>query len=742
MSDDIYYAGSGADFDPELAAAALEASDPIVRVTARDRFQDVEPGISVREAMDRRNFEFFRPGEATPRRKNTMVQTCDGVYYNNPIVYFALNMMSEIVTQGIAIHHSSPAKQKRYRHWWRKVGAKRISERFVNLLFRHGWTIVKRNFAKLNLGDRRDLELGVAAVTGFDTDIDYERSVRVAPYHIPMQYTFLNPQMVDILAPELAIFTGRPHYGLRIPDNIIKAIKNPKTEEERGIVGMLPDYVMQAANSGLKVIPLDPDKISTHFYKKDDWQAYPNPLILAILKDITLYEKMKDADRAALDGSISRLRLWKLGNLENKIQPGPGAFKRLRDQLLANVGGGTMDIIWDAAIECWESSTEVHKFLGSEKYEPVLHSIYAGLGIPQTITSQSHGGKATTSLSLKTLMERLEYARTMLDDFWARELYILQQAFGDRKPAEVRYDFMSFSDEASEHQIWMNLFDRNLITRETVHEKLGLIHDIEERRLKGEYREADNGSMPAKIGPFTEAQPHPDQLAKVAMQQGTIAPSEAGVKTKPKKRGDKSLLDHQAAQQQQNLDFKKAKARRKAKAKPTNIVNNDEGEPPPTDVKNIGKVAVKGQPGQGRPRNSKDSQPRKPRVEKLAAQIQAIARENQRAIADKITPLYLSSLDKKNVRSLTTAQAKDLEDIKFATLCATPPGQPVVLDSAVLSFPAPLPDTASTILHELIADGYTSRGVNPTVDDVRDLQITAYLLLNSEPADAQDDPDN
>ena len=71
----------------------------------------------------------------------------------------------------------------------------------------------------------------------------------------------------------------------------------------------------------------------------------------------------------------------------------------------------------------FKSDTYSNKFLGSEKYQPVLTSIYAGLGIPPTLTgASSSGGYTNNYVSLKTLIERLEYGRDVLKQFWRHEI--------------------------------------------------------------------------------------------------------------------------------------------------------------------------------------------------------------------------------------------------------------------------------------------------------------------------------
>ena len=96
-----------------------------------------------------------------------------------------------------------------------------------------------------------------------------------------------------------------------------------------------------------------------------------NPLVYAILDDIVMLEKMRLADMSALDGAISNIRLWTLGNLDHKILPNKTAINKLRNILASNTGGGTMELVWGPELSYTESNSRVYKFLGSEKYTSV-----------------------------------------------------------------------------------------------------------------------------------------------------------------------------------------------------------------------------------------------------------------------------------------------------------------------------------------------------------------------------------
>lgn len=755
---------------------------------SRTRFDNIEPGISVREGMDRRNYEFFRPGEHIPRTKNGIILSANNIYRFNGVVHFVIDMMADFVTQGMQIYHPARAKQRRYRHWWKKVQGHLVSERLVNLLFRHGVAIPKRTYAVMDPEDVRDLERGVASRRsrkGADNEVDFQPSIDPGRNRIPGKYHFLNPVLVEAMGGALAAFAGTRTYGLKIPSEVVRAIKNPRDDHQRQLIGALPGYITSAVESNRDLIPLDREKVSILFYKKDDWDDWADPITLCVMKDIILYDKMKEADRAALDGSISRKTLWTLGLPEHKIQPGPASFRKLREQLLASSGGASQDLIWDATLKFQETNTNVHQFLGSTKYEPVLQAIFAGLGIPQSLAGGqgAQGGLTNNALSLKTLIERLTYARNVLVDFWEREFHQIQRAFGDRQPALLKFDLLTLSDEANVKQMWMNLWDRDLVSSETIMEQLGLLPEIETRRIKAEYQLREAGELPYKTGPFTEAAPHPEGLAKAAMQQGTIAPTEAGVKKKPKGRGDKSLLDHQAEQQDKTLDLQKQQMeadqelalkqqkidqKQGADLHQQKLAQNDDLHQQRVSQKDAEHKAMlpvkkqamrrqlqekpraKGQPGQGRPPGSKDAGPRKaktvsPRVAKASLLgLQVFAREAQKVIAEVAHPAYLASLGKKNLRQLSVAEADHLESLKFAILGSLEPGSlptPEHVTALLGHPPAPLPAFADELA--LLRDQvYGSRGRSPSSDEVRELQASAYASVHATTTPTDDDGDD
>ena len=112
----------------------------------------------------------------------------------------------------------------------------------------------------------------------------------------------------------------------------IRQLQNSQESVERSLVAELPDEILDAALGNKRVL-LPPDKTFVYHYKKDDWQEWADPMTFSCFNDLILYDRLKLADKAALDGAISKIRVWKLGSLEHKLAPTPTASSTLQEIL-------------------------------------------------------------------------------------------------------------------------------------------------------------------------------------------------------------------------------------------------------------------------------------------------------------------------------------------------------------------------------------------------------------------------
>jgi hypothetical protein len=601
--------------------------------TSRFRnFMNLDGMTSGRPGLTRSDYDYFRPDEAVPTEIKAIFAMADQIYNRVGLVKNVIDLMGDFASQGIRLVHPNKRIERFYRNWFEKVKGEERSERFLNNLYRVGNVVVNRQTAKISVKVADNLYKSVASP---DLVINTDE-IKVEKREIPWKYTFIDPRVVDVVGSSLSSFVGNKTYTITIPATLRKIINAPKNDAEKAIVDQLPPAIIEAAKSKKSYL-LDTEKTLVFHYKKDDWKTWAFPMIYSIMDDIAIVEKLKLADLAALDGAISNIRIFKLGSLEHKIAPTQAAASKLSSILQGNVGGGTMDLVWGPDIELIESKTAVHQFLGEGKYTPHLNSIYAGLGIPPTLTG-TYGAAGTTNnfISLKTLTQRLQYGRKVLMAFWKQEIAMVQKAMGFRFPAKIEFDRMDLSNEDAEKALLIQLADRNIVSDELLQRVFGFDPDMEKTRLNRENKQRDSERMVPKAGPYFSPQLE-DNLKKIALQTGIVAPSQVGLNLDRKKANEKSALEMKT---------------------PTG--SSPSGGDQPISTK------TPGQPQQGRPKNSKDTEKRKTKTfsPQTGASLQLWAIEAQDKISELLNPHLLEFYGKKNMRSLSNAEYDEAEATK------------------------------------------------------------------------------
>ena len=592
----------------EQHSDSIDAYEGISKAYHRD-FLDIETNRSVRTGFRSSDYYAFRPDEQVPRKQKKVIKMCMDAYDKVGILRNVIDLMGDFGSQGINIVHENKSVEKFFQQWFRKVDGKERSERFLNNLYRTGQVFVYKSHANITPQIRKYLK-------SLASDIRLEVP-KIQDAVIPWRYNLLNPLSVDMKDGKMNLFLGRKNKYELTAHSFFDNFKDVSIPAK--VLETLPPDVKRAIKNGQREVPLDSDKLSVFYYKKDDWQQWAHPLAYAILDDIIMLEKMRLADLSALDGAISNIRLWTLGSLDHKILPNKAAINKLRNILASNVGGGTMELVWGPELTYTESNSQVYKFLGSEKYQSVLNSIYAGLGVPPTLTGMANNGGGFTNnfISLKTLVERLQYGRDQLTKFWQKEVEYVRKAMGFRKAPHIVFDQMSLSDESAEKNLLIQLADRDIISHETILERFKEVPTVEKMRLKREQKERNNDAYPDKASPYHNAN-HKKDMEKMEKQ------GEINKKTQEDK-------------------------------------DSESPKDPPNDNDN------------GRPPFKQDEGPRKKRVETPRsvpglADMVVWSNDTFENISSTLNKAFLGINDKSNLRQLTKSQVCDLERLKLDVL--------------------------------------------------------------------------
>ena len=682
MSDSLYKTWDS-DSQKEQAYAAtadnVEAYDGVQKAVAygrRTSYIDIEPNRSVRTGFLREDYDSFRPGEAVSSYQKRIMKMCMQAYDKVGIVRNVIDLMSDFAAQGLTIVHPNKNVEKFYRKWFLQVNGTDRSERFLNYLYRCGNVVVKRRNAKLNPQKEKELR----RTAGQDIVI---KNIKVDKRVVPWTYDFLNPLAVDIEDYGGQV-VGKPEFVLNMSKMSYESLVKSSTKNQT-VFKTLPNDLQKRLHNGDRKVPLSPDDVGFYYYKKDDWLLWANPMIYAILDDIIMLEKMKLADLAALDGAISNVRLWTVCDLEHKIIPTKAAINKLRDILASNVGGGTMDLVWGPELNFTESNSQVYKFLGSEKYQPVLTSIYAGLGIPPTLTgASSSGGYTNNYVSLKTLIERLEYGRDVLKQFWRHEIELVRKAMGFRYPAEIHFDSIVLSDEAAEKNLLIQLADRDIISHETLLERFKEMPNMEKIRVRREEKDRRDDILPDKASPYHNPQ-HREDIAKIALTKDMLADEyldDMGLPVSNDETPESQPAENVPKQQDDN-----------------NEPINPEGRPP------FSRDTTKRKQKRVLPKSGSPT----------ASVLWAVQAQDQ--IADILSPIALSHFNKKNMRSLSKAEMSQVDYLK---LC-------------ILTGMKPYMDISSDMIKELLDSGSqpSQAFTNMVQDEVESFRTSNNRVPNS-----------
>lgn len=623
------------------------------RTTAVNNYTNLRPGIGVRDGFDRKDYDYLRPGEEIPTsERGVQIASMDAYEHVGPVKN-TIDLMTDLVVQGIDIEHPVKSKEKFLKDWWHNyVNGPERSERICNLVYRAGTAIVKRQLAKI-----------VPPIQGKTSPTEA---------FIPWRYTVLNPLSVEVLNDDVMDFvdSNDKQYAISLTSSLLgkfqQFLRDPRSYP---FLNKIPKDLLlgikKAISANKPYIPLSNDEIIVVNFKKDDWKTWGTPICKSILKDLNVLNKLKLADLAALDGAVAHIRLWKLGSLEHNISPKRDAFQKFASILMSATSGGVADILWGPAIALEETSTDLYRFLDEKKYIATMKNIYQGLGLPTVLTNYSSGGGFSNSLvEIRVMIQRLRYMRQLLINMWTPELKMVQKAMNFSKPGYLVFDNQFIDDEATMLNILLHASERNLISRELFQKRIQAVPEIEDSRLRNEERRREKGNLPPQADPYHD--PSADskfaqQLLETMVNNGTVEPAD--------------ILENMLDVDISALTVKKQKQ------------GNTDNKNGNGDNKNL----PKGDSGQGRPPGSKDKEKRKTKKvspagastnqERLVSTL--VWAENATHIINEfLTPRYLKLKQKTTARQLTAEEFEQLEDLKFAVLSSLKPGC-VVDDAAV-----------------------------------------------------------
>jgi hypothetical protein len=409
------------------------------------------------------------------------VKVCLDVYKTVGVCKNIIDLMSDFASEGVRFVHHNENQQKFWTKWGEHIRLFDRCERYMNNLLKAGFVTIRRVNQKASI---------------FPPYVESKVSKT-----IPSDYIFLNPLQVEIYGNE----QEGGHVALfRIPTaNSLTTV----SEIDKRLLKKLSPAIAQARKDGKNYIVLDPNETWIDFWKKDDYEVYADPFHFAAVPDIAFYEKTRAMDVAAMEGIINSIIIWKLGTQLNNgkvLWPDKAAFDKLNNLLEQARGGGTADVIWGPFIETEAIYPPIDKILGSEKYDFIKNEILSDFGIPQIlITGQGQGSYSNQFLAVKSLIEKLEYLRERFSQWINNEITIVAEKMGWKELPLIDFEYMNLRDETNLQRLVIQLFDRNIVSKETTLEFFTNSWAVEKMRISREKEEEVKDENLTAVNPYT-----------------------------------------------------------------------------------------------------------------------------------------------------------------------------------------------------------------------------------------------
>jgi len=553
----------------------------------------------------------------------------NNIYDNDGQVASIIDLMADFATEGIKFVHHDDTVQKFYDSWSQKVNLKSRFRNAIIQLLVSGNVFFYRVFAKLSTEEERAMKtftIGRTVGKKFaitdnegnetlvDPKIEFDSGIRFvmeaglnkkefqedaikeqikqfviakiadkgakiidteikpgAENVVPWQYVMLSPLQI---VPE-----GDGWLYLLRRDDVLKLLNtaNITYDDIKGAIkvtlpGNITGTLKTTKYPGFYAeMELSPDRLVVLQYNKMDWKKWATGLVWKAMPTITFKNTLRQMEIKTAKAAINTVVLWKLGDHKEGLMPILEDYERLADMLKAPAS--TVNVIWNSAIDVDVIQPKISEIFDVKRWEELRKEVTAQFGITQSVVTGEGGNFSSSFISVQGLLEKLETLRDILIESWImEEVFIINKALKFRKLPMVRFNEMSLRDETAANNFAMGLYDRGLISDQTLYDTLEKDPEIERERLLNEKKWEDENKFDRR-GPFIKVPEQAQHDGKMLDFQKTQHTDQMDLEKKAQQK------DHLLKKQQIHEDTKVSKFAIKQGFPPTSHQPKQPGGP-------------------------------------------------------------------------------------------------------------------------------------------------------------------
>lgn len=301
----------------------------------------------------------------------------------------------------------------------------------------------------------------------------------------------MNPDYIDVRDNPIA---SNPDYYL-VPDEELKMIiqrREPKTIYEK-----LPKTLINLIATG-QPIPLDNRNISHIKHNASDYGTYGTSMLQRLFTVLAYKTKLMTANWIVAERLILPIRVVKVGDKDR-----PATESDLADvvtQLSAVANDPNLTIVTHHAFEYeWYGATgKIHNI--TQELEFISKEILDGLMLNQSLLNGEMAGYTSAQVGVEVLIRRLDNWRNKLKGWVEKHIFFpvaMMQGFVDEQESketgetvylypQLIWNDLQLRDKTNKIQVLIQLFDKGIVSAQTILSELDLDYDSEVEKIRSE----------------------------------------------------------------------------------------------------------------------------------------------------------------------------------------------------------------------------------------------------------------
>lgn len=241
-------------------------------------------------------------------------------------------------------------------------------------------------------------------------------------------------------------------------------------------------------------ISLDVTKMVRKKWNAPEFELRGTSMVLPAFEAIELLKDYRRAERAIAKRWATPLRFIQVGGAYGNriIQPDQKTIEKVRDELeRADLKSG---LVVPFYVKAETYGAEGVTLNTESKVQSCKEDILVALGMSKSLVSGDGPNFATAAISMQKMVVQLkeikQVARDLLD--WVFDAWMAKRGMGSDTSLHYSFSDVDMTSEVEAKKLLMEMYDRGLISKDTLQKKMGLSPDIESRQRDGEETVVDS----------------------------------------------------------------------------------------------------------------------------------------------------------------------------------------------------------------------------------------------------------